>query len=62
MTIDGDTYMIYRVESRNKLDGSDWKLHINRAEPLRYLLSQYRDNDFVEYRIKSFKSANEVRS
>lgn len=58
MTIEGNNSVIYRIEARNKLDGSDWKFHTNRSECLHYLLAQYRDNEIVEYRIKSFSEWN----
>jgi len=58
LTIEGGQELIYRVEVRNKLDGAKWRFYTNSSDPFRYLLNRYKDNDIVEWRIKSFRAVN----
>lgn len=51
LTIEGDQ-VVYRIESRNKLDGSDWKFVKHEVGNFKDILDMWPDNSYVEYRIK----------
>ncbi len=61
LTIEGDQ-MVYRIESRNILEGSEWKFVKHDVGPLKVLLERWPDGKYVEFRIKRSTIWNEAVS